>query len=139
MKKETDELLRSIAAGVSVATGEDFFRLLVQRLCTVLETDFACISELDETNPDNVHVFALFEGDRLCEEVEHKLSGTPCQEALRLGCSSYPHSVQSSFPEDHQLVEMGIEGYLGVALKGWAGQPLGIMSVMSRSPLKKID
>jgi len=133
---EAAELLRRIAAGVSVATGEAFFRSLVQQLCTVLKTDFACISELSDDNPDSVRVFALFAGDKFRDEVEHKLSNTPCQQALAWGRSSYPHRVQSFFPMDHQLAEMGIEGYLGIALIGSSGQPLGVLSVMSRSPLK---
>jgi PAS domain S-box-containing protein len=133
---EANELLLSIAAGVCVATGEAFFRCLAQQLCTVLKTDFACVSEVLDDNPDSVRVFVLFEGDKFRDEVQHRLSNTPCQQALASGRSSYPQNVQSFFPFDHQLVEMQIEGYLGVALIGSSGQPLGIMSVMSRSPIR---
>src|SRR5215471_4077551 len=36
-RKEAEELLHNIAAGVSVATGEDFFRLLTRHLCETLK------------------------------------------------------------------------------------------------------
>jgi PAS domain S-box-containing protein len=136
---DTENLLRSIAAGVSVATGETFFRLLVERLCAVLKTDSACVSALDESDPDLVHAFALFAGGQFLDQVDYRLSGTPCEQALTVGRSSYPRGVQSFFPQDHWLVENQIEAYLGVPLIGSSGQPLGVMSVMSRSPLTGVD
>jgi PAS domain S-box-containing protein len=137
-RKEAEELLHNIAAGVSVATGDAFFRLLTQHLCEALKTDFACIGELDIKHPEKVRTVAVFSGDRFWDELEYELANTPCQQALALGHCSYPHGVQSAFPLDHLLSEVGIESYLGVALIGSVGQPLGVMSVMNRSPLRNI-
>jgi PAS domain S-box-containing protein len=133
------ELLRSIAVGTSAATGEAFFRSLAKQLCTALKTDFAGVSELAENNPDSMRVFALFEVDKFWDEVEHEIPNTPCQQTLALGRFSCPSDVQSAFPLDHQLVAMQIEGYLGVRLTGSQGQPLGVISVMSRSPLRNVS
>jgi PAS domain S-box-containing protein len=132
------ELLRRIAAGVSIATDEPFFRLLVHHLCTALKTDFACVAELDPDNPNRLRAFAFFGGDKFLDEVEYDLAGTPCEVALASGRALYPHSVQSAFPQDCQLVEMGVESYLGVALADSKGQPLGILSVMSASPMENV-
>jgi len=137
--REIDELLRTIAAGVVPATGDAFFRLLVQQLCKALNTDFACISELQDARAngsDTVRAFAFYGNDTFLDEVEYELAGTPCQEALAAGRSSYPKSVQSFFPEDRYLVQIGVEGYLGVALKSSSGEPLGTLSVMSRAPME---
>ena len=138
-RKEAEELLHNIAAGVSVATGDAFFRLLTQHLCEVLKTDFACIGELDIKRPEKVRTVAVFSGDSFWDEFEYELANTPCQQALALGHCSYGQDVQSAFPLDHLLSEIGIESYLGVALIGSAGQPLGVMSVMNRAPLKNIN
>lgn len=135
---ETDDLLRTIAAGVTPATGETFFKLLVQHLCKALKTDFACISELldpGSSNGNTVRAFAFYGNDTLLDEVEYEVTGTPCAEALSSGCSSFPQNVQAAFPQDLYLQNLGIESYLGVALTGASGQPLGILSVMSRSPM----
>jgi len=137
-RKEAEELLHNIAAGVSVATGDTFFRLLTQHLCEALKTDFACIGELDIKHPEKVRTVAVFSGDRFWDELEYELANTPCQQALALGHCSYPQGVQSAFPLDHLLSEIGIESYLGVALIGSVGQPLGVMSVMNRAPMKNI-
>jgi PAS domain S-box-containing protein len=136
--QEVDDLLRSIAAGVSVATGEAFFRLLVQHLCKSLKTDFACISELNSNSPKKLRALAFFGGDKFLDEVEYELAGTPCAEALASGHASYPHSVRTSFPEDYQLVEMGVESYLGISILDTSRKPLGILSVMSLSPMEDV-
>ena len=137
--KETDDLLRNIAAGVSAATGEAFFRLLAQHLCLALKTDFACIGELHGKNQDTVQTIAMFAGAQFSEGLEYELAGTPCREAVMSGHCSYPRSVQSSFPMDRLLVDTGIESYFGVALTGSTGEPVGVMSVMSRAPLKNVN
>ena len=41
--------------------------------------------------------------------------------------------VHALFPTDDYL--LGIESYFGVCLKSTTGEPTGVMSVMSRSPM----
>ena len=137
--RETSDRLRNIAAGVSAATGEAFFRLLTQHLCLALKADFACIGELHDKHPGTVQTIAMFDGTQFSEGLEYELAGTPCREAVMLGRCSYPRGVQSSFPMDHLLVDMGIQSYFGVALKSSTGDPMGVMSVMSRSPLENVS
>jgi PAS domain S-box-containing protein len=135
-RKEAEELLRTISAGVSVSTGEAFCRSLTQHLCAALKTDFACIGELDAKNPKMVHMVSIFAGDKFWQEYEHELAGTPCEVAVSSGRCFYPEAVQPAFPMDRALVELGVESYVGVALKGSAGEPVGAMCVMNRGPLK---
>ena len=135
---ETDDRLRIIAAGVSAAIGDAFFRLLAQHLCLALNTDFACVGELQDDHRRTVRTIAMFAGSEFSEGLEYELEGTPCREAIMSGRCSYPGNVQSAFPADHLLVEMGIVSYIGVALTGSTGQPLGVMSVMSRLPLSNV-
>ena len=138
-QKETDDLLRHIAAGVSAATGETFFRLLAQELCLALQTDFACIGELRVNNQGTVQTIAMFAAGQFSDGLDYELAGTPCREAVMSGHCSYPRSVQSFFPADRLLVDMGIESYIGVALTGSTGEPVGVMSVMSRRPLNNVN
>src|SRR5262245_2031721 len=107
--KEIDELLHNITAGVSIATGEEFFQVLTQHLCDALKTDFACIGELVAPKFESVRTISFYGLDKFWDEVEYQLNGTPCQQAVQSGRCSYPHGVQSSFPQDHLLVESGID------------------------------
>jgi PAS domain S-box-containing protein len=135
-RKEAEELLRTISAGVSISTGNAFCRSLTQHLCTALKTDLACIGELDSKNPNLVEKVSISAGDKFWQEYEHPLSGTPCEVAVSAGRCFYPEDVQRAFPTDRTLVELGLESYVGIALKGSDGEPVGVMCVMNRGPLK---
>jgi PAS domain S-box-containing protein len=109
------------------------------QLCLALKTDFACIGELHGNNEPTVQTIAMFDGAQFSEGFEYPLAGTPCREAVVSDRCLYPRGVQSFFPTDHLLVDMGIESYFGVGLKGSTGEPMGVMSVMSRSPLENVN
>src|SRR5262245_53888142 len=132
--KETEELLRTILAGVSLSTGEAFCRLLTQHLCSALKADYACIGELDPENPKMVQMVSIFAGDRFWQEYQHPLAGTPCAEVLTTGRCYYPEQLQAAFPNDPALPVLGVDSYVGVPLKGLSGEPLGVMCVMNRGP-----
>jgi PAS domain S-box-containing protein len=138
-RKDADELVHNIAAGISAATGEAFFRELAQHLCLALGTEFACIGELRGSDRDVVQTIAIFSGEQFSQGFEYALAGTPCGEAIVCGSCSYPHGVQSHFPSDRLLIDLGIVSYVGIALKDSSGEPIGVMSVMKRAPLKNAD
>ena len=137
--RQTDDRLRIVAAGVTSATGEAFFRLLAQHLCHALKMDLACIGELHEKKQGVVQTIAMFDGAQFSEGLEYMLAGTPCREAVTVGRCSYPRDVQGAFPLDQMLVDMGIQSYFGVALKGSTGDPMGVMSVMSRAAVENVN
>ena len=68
--RETWDRLRNIAAGVSAATGEAFFRLLTQHLCLALKMDFACIGELQGENRLTVKTIELYDGAQFSEGLD---------------------------------------------------------------------
>jgi PAS domain S-box-containing protein len=137
--RQSDDRLRNIVSGVSAATGETFFRLLTQHLCLALKMDFACIGELHENKQGIVETIAMFDGAQFYEGLEYMLAGTPCREAVTAGRCSYPRGVQAAFPTDQMLIDMGIQSYFGVALKGATGEPMGVMSIMSRTVVDDLN
>jgi signal transduction histidine kinase/CheY-like chemotaxis protein len=51
----------------------------------------------------------------------------------------YPAGVQQRFPEDRMLAEKGIEGYGGQPLQDSSGRSMGLLTVLSRRPLQRVD
>ncbi|MHC4062360.1 MAG: PAS domain S-box protein [Planctomycetota bacterium] len=51
----------------------------------------------------------------------------------------YPEGVQEKFPEDHLLVDLGVESYLGAPLFGSSGEALGLLAVMDDKPMGSIQ
>jgi PAS domain S-box-containing protein len=127
------EALRA-ASKVFDTTGEVFFRSMTEHLGAVLHVDYVSIGELCDGGR-RMRTVAVSAGGTTLENLEYDLDHTPCQQVLERG-RFFDHSdVQSHFPLDEFLVQMGFHSYLGVALKDSTGLRLGVMSVLSRQPL----
>ena len=77
--KRAEEQLLNIAKGVSTATGEAFFRSLVDHMVKALGVDYAYVGKLssDEVNR-RVLVIASSAAEKLPAGHEYDISGTPC-------------------------------------------------------------
>jgi len=127
------EALRA-ASKVFDTTGEVFFRSLTEHLGSVLHVDYVSIGELCDGGR-RIRTVAVSAGGTNLENLEYDLDNTPCQQVLERG-RFFDHSdVQSHFPLDEFLVQMGFHSYLGVALTDSSGLRLGVMSVLSRERL----
>ena len=136
-RKRSEEMLRVAVQGTSAATGEDFLRSMVQHLAAALGVRYAHVGRLVDGQPAKIRTLAVWGGERIEENIEYLLTGTPCEQVLRGRTGFYDKNVQGQFPEDHLLVEMGVESYVGTPLFDPSGQPLGILVVLDDKPFPK--
>ena len=133
-----DELvaLRAIIEGISHGTGEEFFALLVRKLAESLGVQYAFVAEFVEGSQETrVRTIAYWTRDRIGENTEWDLAGTPCEEVVRGKLCHHPSRVHASFPDDQPLTTLGIESYLGVPLKDEYGKTLGHLAVFDPRPM----
>jgi len=135
-RKPATDLLRSIATSLSALYGKNYFHSLTQYLTKTLGVEYAFIGELARDRKDTVNIVsACFAGETL-DDFSYSLIDTPCQHIISRGACAYPRKVQKLFPKDRYLVDIGAECYVGIPLFGSSGQPLGLISVIGRRPLR---
>jgi PAS domain S-box-containing protein len=128
--------LRTIAEGTAQSTGEEFFRALVQHLSRAVDAHYAFVAEFaSRESSARARTIAFWAQDRIIDNVEWTLAGTPCEEVVHGSLCHHPAGVQQKFPEDKPLVEWGIESYLGVPLRDSAGKVLGHLAVFDERPM----
>ncbi len=136
-RRGEDELLRNIAAGVSAATGDDFFRSLVRYLAKTLGVDFAFVGELTGEDKQSVNTVSVCTRSKIVDDFRYDLTRTPCENVVTTkGLCTYPQNVQQLFSKDRLLAEMGVESYMGTPLRATSGEILGLMVVMDSKPLE---
>src|SRR6266849_3757622 len=151
--KQLEEALRAVAQGYSGAIGEAFFEQLVQHLASTLQADYVFIGELkpgppnpkegDTGNsappvaeiPQSIRTLAVSAHEKIVENFEYLLPGTPCETVVNKQLCCYPRGVQRKFPQDRMLAELAAESYVGTPLFDSAGRPLGLMAVLYCRPL----
>jgi formate hydrogenlyase transcriptional activator len=126
--------LRAIVEGTARSTGEVFFESLVRHLATAIGVSYAFVAEFAQV-PTRVRTLAYWGRGKILENIEFDLHGTPCEDVVRGGMCHHPQGVQSKFPSDQDLLELGIESYLGVPLVDGDGRVLGHLAVFDERPM----
>lgn len=133
-RKRAENVLRTIAEGVSSTTGDAFFVSLVQYLAKMLGMDYAFVGKLTGEAKDTVQTLAVSGRGSIIENFKYSLEDTPCANVIDQGMCIYTENVQNLFSKDSLLVEIGVESYIGTLLRDVEGKAIGLLVVMDSSP-----
>jgi formate hydrogenlyase transcriptional activator len=125
--------LRTIVEGTAHHTGPAFFESLVRHLAAAVGTRYAFVAEF--AGGTQVRTLAFWFRDRITDNVEWDVIGTPCEDVFRGNLCHHPSQVKLKFPGDKPLVEWGIESYLGVPLCDAKGEHLGHLAVFDEQSM----
>ena len=137
--KRQERLVFDIAQGVAAATGEFFFRSLVERLLQALDADTAFVGELAKDDTSRIQTIAVQNRAGVGNNFSYSLEGSPCSNILDLGVCAYPRGVAELFPLDTALSEKGIQGYVGAPLADSKGHSLGLLAVLFKRPIEQSE
>jgi PAS domain S-box-containing protein len=134
-----EEILRHAALAVSGAEGVNIFDQLVRSLATILKVDAAFIAVFADASGERLRTVGVCLDRQIVANVEYGIAGTPCADVVGRDFRYYPAQVGSQFPGDSMIQGLAVESYAGYPLNDAAGTPLGIVVVLSRSPLANAE
>lgn len=146
--KRREQMLNSLALGVGITTGEDFWPSLAAALAKALQLDYALVGTIEEaatteTKRNNeqatVVPLAMYGDQQSLENFDYDLAGGPYQEVIAHQARFYLEEVQAIFPEEQLFKDYHIEAYLGVALRDSAGKVIGLLLVLHCQALTELD
>src|SRR5215831_6658106 len=97
--------LEAVVEGTARGTGEEFFQSLVRHLASALDVHYAFVAEFAEVNT-RVRTLAYWARDRIHDNIQYDLAGTPCEDVVRGGLCHHATGVKERFPQDKALIEM---------------------------------
>ncbi len=136
--KEIEETFVQISEGISMATGDEFFRRLVTSLARTLGVDYVFVGVLKNDDSRLVDTVSVYAHGSIVDNFQYHLDHTPCSKVLEAGICMYPDSIQQKFPKDELLVQMGIESYAGTPVFDSDSRVIGILVVLDGKPLEKL-
>lgn len=128
--------LKFVVNGTSSATGEEFFKSLVNHLAPVFNVKYAFVSKLVDREQGLVQTLAFWTGKGYSESITYKTAHTPCEKVVQGEWSSFPKGVRGLFPKDRLLEEFNIEGYQGIPILDISGNVLGHLGIMDDKPIE---
>ena len=129
-------LLARIAREVAEGVGDRFFDHMVSVLARHLDLDLFYVGEYEEGPPRRIRTLATINQGHLQPELIYELPHSPCEVTLSESTLIIPRGTQARFPDDHLLVDLNIEGYIGIALRDSSGEVVGIMVGLSHQPIE---
>jgi PAS domain S-box-containing protein len=125
--------LRAIVEGTARHIGQEFFQSLVRHLAPAVGTRYAFVAVF--AGGTKVRTLAFWFRDRITDNIEWDVIGTPCEDVVRGNLCHYPTGVRDRFPDDRPMVEWAIESYLGAPLCDAQGRHLGHLAVFDERPM----
>lgn len=119
-------------------SGESFLHALTQYLAQIFRVDYVIIDKLgsDITQAETV---ALYVKGNVIPNISYDLNGTPCDGVANGKLCAHSKNVQQLFPDDHLLVEMQAESYVGLPLWNTNGDVIGLIAVLDTKPMNDVS
>lgn len=138
IREISENALKSIATEFTGVSGLEYYEKACRFIANMLNVDYAFVGKLS-TEKNKVIIQAGYAKNEILKPFEYDLKGTPCEKVIGYEVCVYPSKVQSLFPEDHLLVDMGIEGYLGIPLFNRNGEASGIMVLLNEKSISESE
>lgn len=115
--------------------GRQFIDEAVAVLAEALGVRWVMLCEVDDEAQGQARTVAFMADGKRNPNFSYDLAGTPCGQVVRDEVCYYPSGIQSLFPDDALLREMGAESYIGAPLHASDGTLLGLLAVLHDAPI----
>lgn len=121
----------------SYKTGKDFFDLLVLELYHKTKMDYVLLGKILQNEESSaIQCFAVSAFGKIVGNFSYPLKDGPCAEVIDAKISSYSAGCMDQFPKSQTVMELNIEGYIGIPLHDYNGKCIGLMAVMHQSEIR---
>jgi PAS domain S-box-containing protein len=132
-RKKMEIALQNLIESTSAVTGEDFFPALVSHIAKALNVSYAVVTEVEV---DRLHTLAIWTTDTLQTNFLYDFAKSPCERTLQDGKFYCDRFLQQQFPEDLDLVSMGVDSYLGIVLRDSHDRAIGTLCILDKQPIQ---
>lgn len=115
--------------------GKAFLQRLLRELCQALNVRYALIGELVGVHRERAHILAMWPPAPASDPIEYALRGTPCEGVAGNKLCRYESEIQTLFPEDTMLADLGVQSYMGMPLFATGGAVSGLLILLDDKPM----
>lgn len=142
-RRRIENAIVKVAAGVSGATGSEFFERLARNMAESLSAQGAFITRYLPGEPFTARVIsAVVDGEKM-PNFDYPLINSPCERVRIASECVVPNRVKELFSGAYAqappLASQNMRAYVGRRLDSSAGQPLGSLFVLFREPIAQAE
>jgi len=130
--------ITDIVKSISDATSDNFFVEICLSLSQAIGADFVFIAAIDDAK-ENATSIAVANGGNKVDNFTYALESSPCAEVSNESICTHSCNIQEFYPDDQLLVDMNIDGYVGVPLKTNEGQVNAILVALFNENISNVQ
>ncbi|MBA6262270.1 bifunctional diguanylate cyclase/phosphodiesterase [Colwellia sp. Bg11-12] len=130
--------IKSIVKSLANINSANFFHDICLSLSKAINADFVYIASLDD-NDTLATTIALASQGEIIENISYSLPNTPCEKIVNSLICTHRSNIQQLYPNDARLIDMSIEGYVGVPLKNVEGNIVAILVALFQEPISNTN
>ncbi len=134
-RKRIEEALRKIAQNDPTPGSMAFLRTLVKDLCHALNVPYAILADLDDLAQRDAQTVAILANGTYLENFTWTPPALLLEDLLHGKECSWNTVTSPLFPQSSVLSSWQITSYMGNALRGPAGNIIGLLLVLSPEPI----
>ncbi len=119
-----DLQIADIVRHISRSYGTEFFEQITLQLDKVIKSSYTFIAKIDNNIAKTAAVVAH---GKLISNFDYALEDTPCKNVQKDATCIYSSNIRQLFPKDQLLIDLKIEGYLGMPLHDSSNNVMGIV------------
>ena len=115
---------------------ENFFEEAAKALSDVFDVDYILITECCDSPATRVQTKAFVSKGEIKNNFTYPLNFTPCEKVFEGEIVFYAENIQSLFPDDMDLVNLGAVGYIAGPVRDFNGNVIGHIVAMDTRPIE---
>ena len=136
-QRKMEETLRNLAES-TMASGDDFFYFVVEKIVETTGISIAVIAEIDPGNAAMATTLAIYENSgKILDNFTCRLKNGPCEHFPKTGPCFYPKGVRQLFPENKMLANLAAESFCGIPLRDRSGNVIGILATIGHEEMSE--
>lgn len=129
--------VKSVIKSISNINSDNFFDEICISLSRAINANFVFIATIDD-DEINASSIAVAHNGCLADNFSYALEHTPCAEVASETICTHHCNIQQLYPNDQLLVEMGINGYVGIPLKTHLGEINAILVALFEETISDV-
>lgn len=134
--KQIETAMQSLVESTIGHTGVECYNRVAEQLCQWFDADCAIVGRLYEDG--KVTSLATLRDGQFLPEYNFPIDQTPCEKVVNDGICLFSDGLTAHFPNSCIVRDLQAEGYVGAPVRSYDGTIIGVLSVLSRTPIKSM-
>lgn len=135
--RQIETAMQSLVESAIGYTGEECYRHVAEQLCQWFDADCAIIGR-PVGDGNMISLATLWDGSFVPEHC-FKMTDSPCEQVVQEGVCLFADGLLEKFPNSPTVTQLQAQGYVGAPVLGHDGSVIGVMGVLSRTPINRME